>query len=347
MPGFVAPTGPPAVGKTTLSAQLAAHHGAQVFRLREYAHAYQCCPEADPALFTTGDLLGWFPDQTVRVVLESALLDLPYQAVNASDTPTDCLRRVVAAFTHARLLSPLSAKPFDQIMATLTTWRQMGGSKLTILGGEPTLHPDYVKVIRYAKRLGYEHVITTSSGLEPAIRKFRRMTPEDFAYVQISLDGGSPDSHDRVRGTGTFDEAVRNVRELVERGFDTRIISAVNRANAGDCLRLVDLADEIGASLVKFHVFSVIGSGHGAAEWGMQPWSGSSSTSGSKPSRLTTGPASGTSRSTPAASAWPDTPPTATAAARSPDRASAGRCSTTRTGRSSWTCGNTWCSRTA
>ncbi|ABP54445.1 radical SAM/SPASM domain-containing protein [Salinispora tropica] len=161
--------------------------------------------------------------------------------------------------------------PFDQIMATLTTWRQMGGSKLTILGGEPTLHPDYIKVIRHAKQLGYEHVITTSNGLEPAIRKFRRMTPDDFAYVQISLDGGSPDSHDSVRGTGTFDEAVRNVRELVERGFDARIICTVNRANAGDCLRLLDLADEIGVSLVKFHVFSVIGSGHGAAEWGMQP----------------------------------------------------------------------------
>ncbi|MGH3710923.1 MAG: radical SAM protein, partial [Pseudonocardiaceae bacterium] len=36
--------------------------------------------------------------------------------------------------------------PFDQISQTLTTWRKMGGSKLTILGGEPTLHPDYMCV---------------------------------------------------------------------------------------------------------------------------------------------------------------------------------------------------------
>lgn len=61
--------------------------------------------------------------------------------------------------------------PFDKIASTLTTWRQMGGSKLTIFGGEPTLHPQYVDVIRYAKALGYEHVITTSNGLEPAIRR--------------------------------------------------------------------------------------------------------------------------------------------------------------------------------
>jgi MoaA/NifB/PqqE/SkfB family radical SAM enzyme len=161
--------------------------------------------------------------------------------------------------------------PFDTIVQTLTTWRQMGGSKLTILGGEPTLHPRFSDAIRHATAVGYEHVITTSNGLGPAMRKFRRMTPEDFAYIQISLDGGSAISHDHVRGAGTFDQALRNVAELVERGFDTRIICTVNRINAGDCLTLLDIADEIGVSLVKFHVFSVIGPGHDAAEWGMQP----------------------------------------------------------------------------
>lgn len=161
--------------------------------------------------------------------------------------------------------------PMEQIVATLRTWRQLGGSKLTILGGEPTLHPQYIDAVRAAAALGYEHVITTSNGLEPAIRKFRRMDPAEFAYVQISLDGGSAASHDRVRGPGTFAEAVANIRELVALGFDTRIIATVNRVNALDVLQLLDLADDIGVSLVKFHVFSVIGSGHGAAEWGMTP----------------------------------------------------------------------------
>lgn len=80
--------------------------------------------------------------------------------------------------------------PFEEVARTLETWRLMGGSKLTILGGEPTLHPDYIRIIRLAKQFGYEHVITTSNGPQPAIRKFRQMAPADLAYVQISLDGG-------------------------------------------------------------------------------------------------------------------------------------------------------------
>ncbi len=161
--------------------------------------------------------------------------------------------------------------PFGEVADTLRTWRLMGGSKLTILGGEPTLHPDYIRIIRHAGELGYEHVITTSNGLQPAIRRFRQMTPADFAYIQISLDGGSSASHDRIRGPGTFDEALRNIAELVRRGFDTRIICTVNRINAGDSLRLLDIADQLGVSLVKFHVFSVIGAGHGATDWAMRP----------------------------------------------------------------------------
>jgi radical SAM protein with 4Fe4S-binding SPASM domain len=161
--------------------------------------------------------------------------------------------------------------PYDEIRATLTTWRQMGGSKLTILGGEPTLHRRYVDVIRLAGAVGYEHVITTTNGLKPAAKKFRQLEPADLAYVQVSLDGGSATSHDAVRGRGTFDITMETIGELTERGFDTRIICTVNRANRDDCLDLLDIGDRLGVSLVKFHVFSVIGRGHGNENWAMEP----------------------------------------------------------------------------
>jgi len=161
--------------------------------------------------------------------------------------------------------------PYQQICDTLVVWRKLGGSKLTILGGEPTLHPRFSDAVRFAGALGYEHVITTTNGLGPAARKLRQLQPSDFAYVQISLDGGSPTTHDAVRGQGTFAATMTTISELTDRGFDTRIICTVNRANADDCLRLLDLADEFGVSLVKYHVFSVIGRGHGNPAWAMEP----------------------------------------------------------------------------
>ncbi|MCC3777832.1 radical SAM protein [Streptomyces sp. UNOB3_S3] len=181
-----------------------------------------------------------------------------------------CPLRCSGCYMGARLERALKMS-FETITSTLTTWRQMGGSKITILGGEPTLHPRFEDTIRLASQLGYEHVITTSNGLAKANRKFRRLEPDDFAYVQISLDGGSAPTHDAIRGPGTFDETMKTVAELCERGFDTRVICTVNKANQTDCLRLLDIADDLGVSLVKFHVFSVIGRGHGSPENGMTP----------------------------------------------------------------------------
>lgn len=161
--------------------------------------------------------------------------------------------------------------PLSQIVDWLTTWRRMGGSKVTILGGEPTLHPNFTDAVRLAGRLGYEHVITTTNGQRPALKKFRAMAPEDFAYVQVSLDGGDAKNHDAVRGAGTFDTAVATTRELARRGFDTRVICTVNRANRDDALRLLELAGELGVNLVKFHVFSEIGTGHLNRELALTP----------------------------------------------------------------------------
>ncbi|MFC0844670.1 radical SAM/SPASM domain-containing protein [Streptomyces noboritoensis] len=181
-----------------------------------------------------------------------------------------CQLRCSDCYMGARLERALKM-PYEQIVATLAAWRQMGGSKLTVLGGEPTLHPRYEDTIRAAGQLGYEHVITTSNGLGPARRKFRRLDPSDFAYVQISVDGGSAATHDAVRGPGTFADTMVTVKELCERGFDTRIICTVSKRNETDCLGLIDVADELGVSLVKYHVMSVIGRGHGSPEDGMEP----------------------------------------------------------------------------
>jgi len=181
-----------------------------------------------------------------------------------------CQLRCSGCYMGERLERALKMS-YEDIAATLTTWRQMGGSKLTILGGEPTLHPRYEDTIRLAGQLGYEDVITTSNGLKPARRKFQRMEPTDFSYVQISVDGGSAATHDAVRGEGKFAQTVETIAELCSRGFDTRIICTVNNTNAADCLKLLDLSDELGVSLLKFHVFSVIGRGHGVPEDGMTP----------------------------------------------------------------------------
>ena len=154
--------------------------------------------------------------------------------------------------------------PLTQVQKNLQLWRSMGGSKLTLLGGEPTLHPRFEDVVAFAHDLGYEKVILTTNGLRPAARALARLKPESFSYVQVSVDGGSADTHDTIRGHGTFDVAWETIERLCSSGYDTRIICTVNTSNMADCLDLLEAAERVGVTLVKYHVFSGIGYGNDA-----------------------------------------------------------------------------------
>lgn len=66
--------GPPAVGKSTLTAHLATDQGAAVFRLREFASTFRGHhPHAEQLLATT-DPLGWFADTAVDIMLRAAFI---------------------------------------------------------------------------------------------------------------------------------------------------------------------------------------------------------------------------------------------------------------------------------
>ena len=161
--------------------------------------------------------------------------------------------------------------PLSVIGENLKTWRQLGGSKLTILGGEATLHPRFEEAVHTAYQIGYEKVILTTNGLKSARTKLAHIPPEALNYVQVSLDGGSPASHDTVRGPNTFKYALETTKLLAQSGHDVRIICTVNRKNIGDCEQLIDIAKDCGVTLVKYHVFSAIGTGQSNTDWALTP----------------------------------------------------------------------------
>lgn len=74
-PAFVAVVGPPGGGKSTITGALADRMGAQVFRLREFAYEFRAQSSVDQRLFHTSDPLGWFPEDTVAVLVRAAFLD--------------------------------------------------------------------------------------------------------------------------------------------------------------------------------------------------------------------------------------------------------------------------------
>jgi mycofactocin radical SAM maturase len=83
--------------------------------------------------------------------------------------------------------------------------------------------------------------------------------------VQVSLDGATAEVNDHVRGPGSFDTAIRALRNLRDAGFtDAKISVVCTRQNIGQLDEFAALAEEYGATL---RLTRLRPSGRGADVW--------------------------------------------------------------------------------
>lgn len=133
-----------------------------------------------------------------------------------------------------------------------------GARRLTILGGEPTLHPEFRTILRAAAEMGFGRVVVDTNGVAG------NPVPSDLAAstvlaVRIGLDGANPVTHDSLRGAGAYSSALRTLRMLVERGVRVEVtftIHAGNRTQIAEAVRMLHLH---GVSEVNFHFLSLLG----------------------------------------------------------------------------------------
>jgi len=135
---------------------------------------------------------------------------------------------------------------------------------VNIGGGEPTVRPDFWELVDYATA-HHVGVKFSTNGLRVTPEVATKLAGSDYIDVQISLDGATAEVNDAVRGRGSFDMAMRAMRNLAEAGFAGFKISVVmTRQNVGQLDAFKAIADSFGAQL---RITRLRPSGRGADVW--------------------------------------------------------------------------------
>jgi SynChlorMet cassette radical SAM/SPASM protein ScmF len=88
-----------------------------------------------------------------------------------------------------------------------------------------------------------------------------------LSAISVSLDGATPQTHDPFRGVkGSFDKAVQGIRYLAQAGYRPQIIMSIHAGNEEEIEDLVHLAENLGASSVKFNIIQPSGRGQTMTE---------------------------------------------------------------------------------
>jgi mycofactocin radical SAM maturase len=135
---------------------------------------------------------------------------------------------------------------------------------VNIGGGEPTVRPDFWKLVDYATdhHVGVKFS-TNGVKITPAVA--RRLAASDYVDVQISLDGATAEVNDAVRGRGSYDTALRAMQHLHDAGFRGFKISVVmTRHNVAQLDQFKAMADRFDAQL---RITRLRPSGRGADVW--------------------------------------------------------------------------------
>lgn len=126
----------------------------------------------------------------------------------------------------------------------------LGVMNLTLTGGEPLAHPDFLRLGAEARGLGFV-VRIKSNGHAFRGELARRIRREvDPFLVEVSLHGACAETHDRqTRIPGSFERLLDNLREMRALGLRVKLNSTLTRWNEDEIGAMFALADELGLRL--------------------------------------------------------------------------------------------------
>jgi len=175
------------------------------------------------------------------------MLDLSIDVTNACNRDCfHCLRDKI---------EPRGFFPLELFEEILDQACDCGIKYVSLTGGEPTLHPDWEKILTglAERKLGFSIV---SNGykfkekilavlLEPRVRRH-------LEGLCFSLDGAFAKSHNALRGEGSFQEVVEAANLCRLKGIPFSIKTVVTKLNKQELTEIVLLSSSLGAKEQSF-----------------------------------------------------------------------------------------------
>ena len=151
----------------------------------------------------------------------------------------------------------------DEAKAVIDELQRMQVFYVNIGGGEPTVRADFWELLDYATSHDVGVKFSTN-GIRIDAEAARRIAANSYVDVQISIDGATAEVNDAVRGTGSFDTAVRALEHLAAVGVRPKLSVVCTRYNVPQLDEFKAIADRFGAQL---RLTRLRPSGRGADVW--------------------------------------------------------------------------------
>jgi radical SAM protein with 4Fe4S-binding SPASM domain len=139
----------------------------------------------------------------------------------------------------------------------------MAGAKVCILvGGEPTIYPNLLQLIEFMSALGIKAKLMSNGRRLAQLDFVRQLKAAGIVHCSISIEGTSA-VHDNVtRISGSFDQAIRGLKNCQAEGVSVNSITTVGAYNLDNIPDLVLFFQNLGLRRSAFNMCSAQPSGY-------------------------------------------------------------------------------------
>lgn len=166
--------------------------------------------------------------------------------------PNRCKHCCVGPKLNGKQMTYEEAKKYVDMVAK----RAVTFEELMILGGEPSVWLHTPTLIEYAKSRGIRVVSLCTSGYD-----WTKVLPLKHLldHVVVSLDGFSKESHDAIRGQGSYDIAIQAIEAFIAASLPVKVIFTANSTNIIEIQSGLQRIEALGVMELNFHVISDTG----------------------------------------------------------------------------------------
>lgn len=154
---------------------------------------------------------------------------------------------------------------YSQILKIIEKLIPLGLKEINFSGREPTLRNDLSEIIKWCCKRTLRVNITTNGTVLNA-DGFKKLLSTDVNMLVFSLDGASAIVHDKIRGNGSFNKTIENIKICVEYINKNRINSKIGisftlqKINATECENIITLCDSLDVDFLGINPISFCGS---------------------------------------------------------------------------------------
>ena len=136
-----------------------------------------------------------------------------------------------------------------------------GYEAVNIHGGEATIRRDFLEILDEISELGYPTVFLQTNARKLAHMKYARtVVDKGVSLFIVSMHGATALTQDRIaKSLGSFEQAVKGIRNVKELGASIRTNSVVCKDNFTEMPEIADLCMDLGADHINLSALHTSG----------------------------------------------------------------------------------------